>query len=144
VKKSILLAATLAVALAAAAPAALAQTETANGGQGFITNISGAVVLVEKNPTDERGSAKGAFTVTGETDILRQQGDELLPAAFDDLWLGQQVSATYVGPVAESYPSQGTAGSIIIHEVPPEDNPGHEEELVCLLPEGCNPYGDVP
>jgi len=116
VKESIPLTAMLALALAVAAPVALAQGETANDVQGFITDISGAMLLVEENPADEWGSAKAAFTVTDETEIYRQQGDALLPAMFDDLWIGQQVAATYIGPVAESYPSQGTAGSIIILE----------------------------
>ena len=46
-KKLILLAAILTMGLTAAAPA-LAQIEPANGVQGFITSISGAVVLVIK------------------------------------------------------------------------------------------------
>ena len=116
-KKLILLAAILTMGLTAAAPA-LAQIEPANGVQGFITSISGAVVLVEEVPSDEWGSDKGAFTVTEETAILRQQGDELVPGTFDDLQAGQHVAATYAGPVAESYPTQGTAGSIIVLELP--------------------------
>ncbi|HZY56951.1 MAG TPA: hypothetical protein VFE09_04030 [Rubrobacteraceae bacterium] len=141
-KKSVLLAAILVIALATAAPVALAQTETASRIQGSITDISGAVVLVEEDPADEWGSAKGAFTVTEETEILRQQGDELLPATLEELWAGQQVTATYVGPVAESYPLQGRADSIIILEEPPMNGPG--DELPCLLPEGCVPEGGIP
>ncbi len=141
-KKSILLTAML--ALAVAAPVALAQTEeTANEVQGFITDISGTVVLVEENPADEWGSAKGAFTVTQETEILRQQGDELLPATSGDLRIGQRVAVTYVGPVAESYPSQGTASSIIILEEPPGNEPGDEDELLCMIPKGCGPDSNV-
>ncbi|CAA9423475.1 MAG: hypothetical protein AVDCRST_MAG80-93 [uncultured Rubrobacteraceae bacterium] len=92
------------------------QPRTGFGGsvRGSITDISGAVVLVEEDPTDESGSPKGAFTVTGETDILRQQDGEQVPATFEDLRLGQLVEAEYSGPVAESYPSQGTAGSIVL------------------------------
>ncbi len=120
-KKLILLVTALAMAMAAAP--ALAQSEPANGVQGVITNISGAAVLVEENPTDEWGSAKGAFTITDETEILRQQGDEQVPATFDDLQVGQLVVATYVGPVAESYPTQGTAGSIVILEEAAGDEP---------------------
>ncbi len=115
-KKQTLLAAMLTMLLPVAAIPASAQTDPGDGVQGFITNISGVVVLVEENPTDEQGSAKGAFTITDETEILRQQGDEQVPATFDDLQVGQLVVATYVGPVAESYPTQGTAGSIIILE----------------------------
>jgi uncharacterized protein DUF3221 len=141
VKKSVLLAAMLVIALATATPVALAQMETASAVQGSITDISGAVVLVEEDPADEWRSAKGAFTVTEETEILRRQGDELLPATFEELWVGQQVIATYAGPVVESYPSQGTAYSIIILEEPRRDELG--DELLCLLPERCGPEGDI-
>ena len=91
--------------------------------RGSITSISGAVVLVEEDPADESGSPKGTFTVTGETDILQQQNGERAPAKFDDLRVGQLVEAEYAGPVAESYPSQGTAGSIVILE-PSGSGPG--------------------
>jgi len=140
-KKLILLVASLAMLLVTATALALAQAEPGNGVRGSITSISGAVVLVEENPADESGSAKGAFTVTGETEILRQQGDELVPAAFDDLRVGQLVEATYVGPVAESYPTQGTAGSIVILEDSSGGGPG-ADDLLCLLPEGCDIDGD--
>ena len=122
-KKQTLLAAMLTMLLPVAAIPASAQTDPGDGVQGFITNISGVVVLVEENPNDEQGSAKGAFTITDETEILRQQGDEQVPATFDDLQVGQLVVATYVGPVAESYPTQGTAGSIVILEEAAGDEP---------------------
>lgn len=101
------------------------QPRTGSGGsiRGSITDISGAVVLVEEDPADESGSPKGAFTVTGETDILRQQDGEQIPATFGDLRAGQLVEAGYSGPVAESYPSQGTASSIVILE-PSGGGPG--------------------
>ena len=140
-KKLILLAASLTILLAATA-LALAQTEPGSGVQGSITNISDSVVLVEEDPAAESGSAKGAFTVTDETEILRQEGDGLVPATFDDLRVGQLVAAEYAGPVAESYPTQGTAGSIVILEDPPGDQPVDEDELLCLLPEGCDTDGD--
>lgn len=92
------------------------QTEPASPIQGFITSISGTVVLVEEDPADKWGSDKAAFTVTDETAILRQQGDELVPATFEDLQAGQLVTAAYRGPVAQSYPTQGMAGSIVILE----------------------------
>lgn len=141
-KKMILLTSVLAILTVAAGAAALAQTEPDNGIQGFITSISGTVVLVEENPAAEWGSNKGAFTVTGETEILRDEGGELVPAAFEDLQAGQLVRATYAGPVAESYPTQGTAGSIVILAESYGDDPGDDEQLLCLLPEGCDTDGD--
>ena len=136
VKKLILLATTLAM-LPATAVLALAQTETGSEVQGTITSISGSVVLVEENPADESGSAKGAFTVTDETYIFRRYGDLQIAVSFDDLRVGQPIIATYTGPVAESYPAQGTAGSIVILEKIPAD-----DQLLCLLPEGCDTDGD--
>jgi hypothetical protein len=141
-KKLIPLAASLGVLLVVTAASALAQTEPGNGVQGSITGISGNVVLVKEKPADELGSGKGAFTVTDETEILRQQGNEQVPATFDDLQIGQLVAAEYTGPVAETYPTQGTAGSIVILENPPADEPIDEDELLCLLPEGCDTDGD--
>ena len=136
-KKSMLLAAMLTMVLAVAAPA-LAQTGSANSIQGYVTSISGSVVLVEENPADQSGSAKGAFTVTDETEILKQQGAEQVPATFEDLQVGQLVEATYAGPVAESYPTQGEAASIVILE----ESSGDDDDR-CLLPEGCDTGGEV-
>ncbi len=139
-KRWILLVASLAM-LSVAAAVAVAQTEPSNDVQGLITDISGTVVLVEENPDDEAGSAKGYFTVTGETEILRQQDGALVPATFEDLQVGQPVVATYSGPILESYPPQGGAGSLLILEEPAGGAPA-DDELLCLLPEGCDTSGD--
>ena len=126
-KRSMLLAAVLAMVLAVAAPA-LAQAGSAYSVRGFITSISGSVVLVEENPADESGSAKGYFTVAEGTEISRLVGgDALAPAALEDLAVGQPVEATYAGPVAESYPTQGDAASILILG----GDGGGEEETAC-------------
>ena len=136
-KKLVLMAATLTMLVAATAPVALAQEETV-GYVGYITSISGDSVLVEEDPASEWGGNKGYFTVTGETEILRLVGgDAVAPAAFEELEVGQLVEATYSGPILESYPSQGGAGSIVILG---EDY--GDDEVRCLLPEGCGP--EVP
>jgi LPXTG-motif cell wall-anchored protein len=111
--------------------------------RGSITSISGAVVPVEEDPADESGSPKGTFTVTGETDILQQQNGERAPAAFDDLRVGQLVEAEYAGPVAESYPSQGTAGSIVILE-PSGSGPGPAPGSTAMLAFELTVEGDPP
>ncbi len=100
-------------------------------------------MLVEEDPADESGSPKGAFTVTDETHILRQQGGEQVPATFDDLRVGQLVEAQYAGPVAESYPSQGTAGSIVILE-PLESSPGPAPGSTATLAFELTVEGDPP
>jgi hypothetical protein len=74
------------------------------------------VVLVEEDPSHQSGLAKGEFAVTDETEILEQRGEDLTPVSFEKLRVGQIVEATYAGPVAESYPTQGVAGRIVILE----------------------------
>jgi hypothetical protein len=106
-----------------AAPA-LAQSPE-NGIRGEITEVSRSaeVVLVEEDPSDESGSAKGEFAVDPQTEILEQQDGDLAPVAFEALRDGQMVEATYSGPVAESYPTQGVAGRIVILEEGRSDDP---------------------
>ena len=113
----------VALAVALAAPA-LAQSPE-NGIRGEITEVSRSaeVVIVEENPSDESGSAKGEFAVDPETEILEQQDGDLAPVAFEALRVGQMVEATYSGPVAESYPTQGIAGRIVILEEGRSGNP---------------------
>ena len=108
--------AVLGIALATAAPALAEPSE--NSIRGTITEVSRSaeVVLVEEKPSGESGSAKGEFAVTGETEILEQRGQDLAPVSFENLRVGQMVEATYTGPVAESYPTQGVAGRIVILE----------------------------
>ncbi len=81
---------------------------------GTVTSVSGPVVLVEEDPASDSGD-KGYFTVTDETEIigLPEGGDA--PAAPEDVLLvGQRVEASYAGPVAESYPTQGDAARIVL------------------------------
>ncbi len=135
VKKLILMAGMLTMLVAATATVVLAQEEPVSY-VGYITSISGDSVLVEEDPASEWGGDKGYFTVTGETEILRLvEGDMVAPAAFEELEVGQLVSATYSGPILESYPTQGGAGSIMILQ----DPSGDDDEVRCLLPEGCGP-----
>jgi hypothetical protein len=110
-------------ALGMAAPA-LAQSPE-NGIRGEVTEVSRSaeVVLVEEDPSDESGSAKGEFAVTEETEILDGRGGDPAPAAFEELRVGQMVEATYSGPVAESYPTQGVAGRIVILQGDRTDDP---------------------
>jgi Protein of unknown function (DUF3221) len=114
--RGLALLAVLGIALATAAPALAEPSE--NSIRGTITEVSRSaeVVLVEENPSEESGSAKGEFAVSGETEILEQRGQDLAPVSFEDLRVGQMVEATYTGPVAESYPTQGVAGRIVILE----------------------------
>jgi hypothetical protein len=94
----------------AMAPLALARSQE-NGVRGVVTEASRSaeVVLVEEDPSEESGSAKGEFAVTEETEILEQRDGQLASVGFGVLRIGQMVEATYEGPVAESYPTRGVA-----------------------------------
>ncbi len=115
--------------------------------QGVITDINGNNVFVEEDPSDPidpavgSGTEKGYFMVTEETEILRRQGDESVPATFEELSGGQLVEATYAGPVAASYPGVGEAESIVILEEA-ESEPNNGQQPQCFLPEGCSLSGD--
>ena len=113
----------VALVMVLAAPA-LAQSPE-NRIRGEITEVSRSaeVVLVEEDPSDESGSAKGEFAVDDETEILDQRGGGPEPAAFEELRVGQLVEASYSGPVAESYPTRGVAGRIVILEGGRTDDP---------------------
>ena len=119
--RGLALLATLGVVLAAAAPALAAPPESSI--RGTITEVSRSakVVLVEEDPASRSGLAKGEFAVTDETEILEQRGEDLVPVPFEKLRVGQKVEATYAGPVAESYPTQGVAARIVILDTEQSD-----------------------
>jgi hypothetical protein len=119
--RKLLLAVVLATPTFIAAPVAAQEASGDSGGiAGFITELSGTAALVEENPLEDSGSNKASVGITAETQILIQQGQDRAPAAPEDLAVGQLVEATFIGPVAESYPVQTTAGSITIVEDPNE------------------------
>lgn len=116
--------------------------------EGTITDISGSVVLVEEDPSAESGD-KGFFTVTDETEITRQGEGGNVPATFEDLEVGQLVEAVYAGEVAESYPTQGNAGSVAILDDPgpvPDDTATLSFELTVRgePPAGATFSGFIP
>ena len=115
-RRGLALLAALGVVFAVAAPALAAPPESSI--RGTITEVSRSakVVLVEEDPASQSGLAKGEFAVTDETEILEQRGEDLVPVPFEKLRVGQKVEATYAGPVAESYPTQGVAARIVILE----------------------------
>lgn len=68
------------------------------------------------------GRPSDAARVTLSTRILRSQGGRLVPADWGKLEVGQRVELWYAGPVAESYPRQGAAGTLVI-VLEPRDPP---------------------
>jgi hypothetical protein len=89
--------------------------------RGKITSISpadaanaGGSVLIEGAREKDTNADKAATRITAKTQIFRLQDGRKIARKFRDLKVGQTVEATFAGPVAESYPVQGTAGEIII------------------------------
>lgn len=68
-------------------------------------------VRVEERPQDVSGSAKGVFRVGAQTDVRHASGGR---ARAEDLREGQRVRVWVTGPVAESYPVQAGARTIVI------------------------------
>ena len=90
-------------------------------------------------PPSSGTTDKGTFRVTEETEILRLEGDETVPASFEDLSVGQLVEGTYAPPLGAAYPSAGDAERIVILE---ESSDSDELQPQCFLPEGCFLSGD--
>jgi len=63
---------------------------------------------------------KASIKVTTKTSISRKTQKGEKPYRFDDLKKGAKVQVDFIGPVAESYPVQATAKSIVVLEVPKE------------------------
>jgi hypothetical protein len=57
---------------------------------------------------------KYMVTIKDETQIFKQDGDELRQVAFEVLETGQQVQIWFTGPIMESFPMQGTAQQVVI------------------------------
>jgi hypothetical protein len=71
-------------------------------------------VLVD-SPGD-RTADKYMVSVTEETLILQQEGEDQRQTSFEALEAGQQVQLWFTGPVMESYPAQARAMQIVISD----------------------------
>jgi beta-N-acetylhexosaminidase len=87
---------------------------------GQITSATTSVVdasrritmIVEAVPSDVSGSPKALVTVDRSTRIFH--ANARLSPRVEDLLPGTTVSVWFEGPVAESYPVQGRAGTLLI------------------------------
>jgi hypothetical protein len=74
-------------------------------------------ILVETDP-DGEGGEKIVFTIRQETTLEQQYTglgeDEREPIDFDQLDDGRRVEVGFDGQVAESFPGQATAGSVVV------------------------------
>jgi len=63
----------------------------------------------------QAGYDAAQVAVTGDTEVLARAADGSVSAAeAEDIAVGTVVEAWFEGPVAESYPVQATAGTVVI------------------------------
>lgn len=90
--------------------------------RGVVTSVSGGeTVSLRVVWTDDAtigaqaGYDAAQVAVTGDTEVLARAADGSLSAAeAADIAVGTVVEAWFEGPVAESYPVQATAGTVVI------------------------------
>jgi hypothetical protein len=71
-------------------------------------------VLIEEKPDQPNGGNKIVFTVKNTSDLFRRSGGADQRISFGELRVGQSVQAWAVGPIAESFPEQATAATILV------------------------------
>ena len=83
---------------------------------GTITSVDPAgerigSIRVEAVPEDQAGSDKAQVRIDQGTQLIDATGR---PIAFHELQVGRKVRAWFTGPVAESYPVQAKASTVIL------------------------------
>lgn len=71
-------------------------------------------ILVEQIPTRNAGHPIAWIAVTRRTTVVQRAGGIISPGSSAELAVGMRVQAWFTGPVAESYPVQATAGTVLI------------------------------
>jgi hypothetical protein len=77
-------------------------------------DITRGSMLIEVDPSQRSGSDKAMVSVGSGTRFFARSGAALSSAVLGDVRVGQRVEAWFEGPVAESYPVQAKAGTIVI------------------------------
>ena len=118
------------VALISFAALALSVAGCTGGTQPPATDPSIRGTITTLTTTDDRASAlvetegqplydydKASVSVTSDTRLLRQTGEGAYERiTLADLAVGQEVDVWFEGAVAESYPVQTTAGTLVVLE----------------------------
>lgn len=85
---------------------------------GSITQVQGTEgrlrILVEQVPTRSAGYPIASIAVGRETDVIRRADGATSRGSSGELVVGQRVQVWFTGPVAESYPVQATAATVLI------------------------------
>ncbi len=110
-----------ALLLACAPTAALAQAKVDIRGpitKASVTNEAKKAtlgsILVEGKREEGTNYDKASITILKTTKIEKLVGKDRVPAKLEDLKAGVRVEATFSGPVAESYPVQARAATVLI------------------------------
>lgn len=74
----------------------------------------GRRILVEAGAQVAGREPAAYITVLRGADVLAGSGETIAPASADELVVGAQVRVWFRGPVAESFPVQATAGTVLI------------------------------
>jgi ABC-type glycerol-3-phosphate transport system substrate-binding protein len=74
----------------------------------------GTRILVEQIPTRSAGEPIAWITLTGRTRVLARADGQTTTASAGELAVGTRVQVWFTGPVAESFPVQATAGTVLI------------------------------
>ncbi len=101
------------------------QAATING---TITQVQPTSILVAEQPGTQAGGRKIVFSITSETRMFAGDGEQLRPIAASDLAIGQRVEAWAIGAIAESYPEQATAGTIVVAAGEPHQGAAGSEQ----------------
>ncbi|MBT5831038.1 MAG: hypothetical protein HOH77_12695, partial [Candidatus Latescibacteria bacterium] len=73
-----------------------------------------ATIFVEGAIEADTHIDKARVTITRDTQIIEQQGQDRRNVGIDALLANQRVQISFTGPVMESYPVQATASEIVI------------------------------
>jgi hypothetical protein len=71
-------------------------------------------ILVEQIPTRSAGYPIAWIAVEPRTAVVERAGSSVSRGSSAELAVGMRVQAWFTGPVAESYPVQATAGTVLI------------------------------
>jgi hypothetical protein len=71
-------------------------------------------ILVEQIPTRSAGYPIAWISVNRGTDVVQRAGGAVSRGSSQNLTSGMRVQVWFTGPVAESYPVQATAGTLLM------------------------------
>lgn len=80
---------------------------------GTVTSVSDRSIRVEVNPHEPSGSLKAQVTIPEGTPVTDRSGRMYDPGSIA---VGSIVSVWFTGPVAESYPVQARARTVVLEE----------------------------